>query len=146
MRILEYNIGTGARAFSTMRGGGSGNYGGFNITHYCGDAPEHVAACREELCRMLGITDSRLLLPRQTHGSEVLCIDTAFMELPQEEQQTRLYGVDAIVTSLPRTCIGVSTADCRLHTYPAARHTAWGHCRHTCRLARNSVAHSGKVH
>lgn len=112
MRILEYNIGTGARAFSTMRGGGSGNYGGFNITHYCGDAPEHVAACREELCRMLGITDSRLLLPRQTHGCEVLCIDTAFMELAQEEQQARLYGVDAIVTSLPRTCIGVSTADC----------------------------------
>lgn len=39
MKILEYNIGTGARAFSTMRGGGSGNYGGFNITHYCGDRP-----------------------------------------------------------------------------------------------------------
>ena len=132
MKILEYNIGTGARAFSTMRGGGSGNYEGFNITHYCGDAPEHVAACREELCDMLGITDSRLLLPRQTHGCEVLCIDSAFMELAHEEQQARLYGIDAVVTSLPRTCIGVSTADCiplllhdaRLNVV-AAVHAGW---------------------
>lgn len=39
IKLLEYKIGTGARAFSTMRGEGSGNYDGFNITHYCGDAP-----------------------------------------------------------------------------------------------------------
>lgn len=112
MKILEYDIGTGVRAFSTMRGEGSGNYGGFNITHYCGDTPTHVAECRSELCTELGINDEELILPRQTHGNRTLCIDLNFMEASPEEQQKRLYGVDAVVTSLPRICIGVSTADC----------------------------------
>ena len=79
MELLEYNIGTAARAFSTTRGGGSGNYGGFNITHYCGDYMHHVAHCRALLCSELGITDDRLVLPRQTHGCEVLNIDAAFI-------------------------------------------------------------------
>lgn len=112
MKLLEYNIGTGARAFSTMRGGGSGNYGGFNITHYCGDTPSHVAGCRKELCGMLGIPDTNLIVPRQTHGTAVLTIDNCFMQLSEEEQKERLYGVDAVITSLPDICIGVSTADC----------------------------------
>ena len=112
MKLLEYNMGTGARAFSTMRGEGSGNYGGFNITDYCGDSPSHVTECRQDLCGMLGITDSNLILPHQTHGSTVLTIDNAFMQLGREEQKERLYGVDAVITSLPDICIGVSTADC----------------------------------
>ncbi len=112
MKLLEYNIGTGARAFSTMRGGGSGNYGGSNITHYCGDKPEHVSECRHELCTLLGINGTNLILPHQTHGNEVLCIDDSFMHMTPEEQQRGLYGIDAVVTALPHICIGVSTADC----------------------------------
>lgn len=112
MEILEYNIGTGARAFSTKRGGGSGNYGGFNITHYCGDTAEHVAGCRKELCRELGIKDDRLILPRQTHNSNTLVIGQEFLTLTEQEQQARLEGIDAVVTDIPQTCIGVSTADC----------------------------------
>ena len=112
MELLEYNIGNGARAFSTMRGGGSGNYGGFNITHYCGDEPSHVAACRKELCCVLGITDANLVLPRQTHSDKVACIDAALMQLPPQEREVALHGVDAVVTALPGVCIGVSTADC----------------------------------
>jgi YfiH family protein len=132
MRILEYDIGTGARAFSTMRGEGSGNYGGFNITHYCGDTPEHVTECRHELCGLLGIDDKHLILPRQTHGSAVLCIDSCFVQLPLQEQQEKLYGIDAVITALPCTCIGVSTADCiplLLHDtrlgVAAAIHAGW---------------------
>ena len=112
MQLLQYDIDKQVRAFSTIRGEGSGNYGGFNITHYCGDDPQHVAECREELCRYLSIDNSRLILPRQTHGSEVHCIDEAFTALTESEQQTLLHGIDAIVTSLHRVCIGVSTADC----------------------------------
>lgn len=112
MKLLEYNTSENIRAFSTLRGEGSGNYAGFNITHYCGDTAEHVAECRKELCHALGIDDSRLILPRQTHGNKVLCIDKAFMEKSKEEQSALLYGVDAVVTGLPRICIGVSTADC----------------------------------
>ena len=131
-RLLEYNIGTGARAFSTMRGEGSGNYGGFNITHYCGDSPEHVAECRCELCNMLGIPETDIILPHQTHGNKVLCIGKEFMQLTPQERQEKLYGIDAVVTSIPRTCIGVSTADCipvllhdRKRNVIAAIHAGW---------------------
>lgn len=112
MELLEYNIGNGARAFSTKRGEGSGNYGGFNITHYCGDTTGHVAECRRMLCHELGINDNRLILPRQTHGSETLVIDKEFLALTPQEQKEKLEGIDAIVTDLAKTCIGVSTADC----------------------------------
>lgn len=138
MELLEYNIGTGARAFSTMRGGGSGNYGGFNITHYCGDTGQHVMECRKLLCRELGIGDESLLLPKQTHGDCIAHIDRAFMQLSEEEKVQQLNGMDAIITDLPQTCIGVSTADCipvLLHDHHrhaiAAVHAGW----------RGTVAH-----
>ena len=112
MKILEYNTHENVRAFSTYRGKGSDNYAGFNITHYCGDSEEHVAECRMELCSFLGIEDKNLILPRQTHGNKVICIDKAFRELQKEKQTELLHGMDAIITDLPQTCIGVSTADC----------------------------------
>ena len=112
MKLLEYNTSGNIRAFSTYRGEGSGNYDGFNITHYCGDTEEHVAECRLELCKELGIEDKNLILPRQTHSNKVICIDREFTEQSKELQAELLYGMDAIVTNLPRTCIGVSTADC----------------------------------
>ncbi|MBQ8335918.1 MAG: peptidoglycan editing factor PgeF [Bacteroidaceae bacterium] len=112
MRLFEYRTDCNIRAFSTCRGGGSGNYESFNVTHYCGDTPEHVAECRKELCRELGIDDDRLLLPRQTHGNRVICIDKGFIEQPKQIQEERLHGIDAIITDLPNLCVGVSTADC----------------------------------
>ena len=112
MRILEYDTPHNIRAFSTYRGEGSGNYDGFNITGYCGDTDEHVAKCRTKLCSLLGIEDHRLILPRQTHKTEVLCIDNTFINRTKAEQTELLYGIDAIITDIPHTCIGVSTADC----------------------------------
>lgn len=112
MKLLEYDTSHNIRAFSTYRGKGSDNYAEFNITHYCGDTSEHVAKCRMELCRVLGIDNSSLILPRQTHDNKTICIDNIFAGLTKEEQTERLYGIDAIITDLPRTCIGVSTADC----------------------------------
>ncbi len=114
MRLLEYNMGEGIRAFSTTREGGVGTetYAGFNITHYCGDNPEAVVQNRAFLCAELAISDNRLLLPHQTHGCEVLCIDETFLALSPGEQTALLYGKDAVVTDISRLCIGVSTADC----------------------------------
>lgn len=114
MKFLEYNMGEGVRAFSTTREGGVGigAYAGFNITHYCGDEAEAVAQARSTLCNELGISIDRLIVPRQTHSSEVLCIDDAFLALSKEEQSVKLYAKDAVVTALPKLCIGVSTADC----------------------------------
>ena len=111
-KLLEYNTKETVLAFSTYRGEGTGSYGGFNITHYCGDTELHVQQCREELCRKLGIDDKHLILPRQTHGDRVLAIDSTFLQLNKVQQAEALMGVDAVVTDLKRTCIGVSTADC----------------------------------
>lgn len=107
-------MGKGVKAFSTTRDGGvsSGAYAGFNITHYCGDSPEAVALNRATLCAWLALDDDRLLLPRQTHGDSVLCVDEAFLAHVPEERAALLHGVDAVVTNVPRLCIGVSTADC----------------------------------
>ena len=112
MKFLEYNMGERVKAFSTKRGESGGNYAGINITHYCGDSAEHVAQCREQLCAQLGIGDNRLILPRQTHGCSSIVIDEQFMSADKETQSNLLQGIDAIITTLPRTCIGVSTADC----------------------------------
>lgn len=111
-KLLEYNTKETVLAFSTYRGEGTGSYEGFNITHYCGDAPLHVEQCREELCRELGIDDNHLILPRQTHGDRVLAIDSTLIQLSKVQQTDALMGVDAIITDLKQTCIGVSTADC----------------------------------
>ena len=77
MELLEYHLGNDVRAFSTLRGDVRADdaYSSFNITHYCGDSPEHVAACRRELCNELSIDDSHLLLPHQIHSDRIVVID-----------------------------------------------------------------------
>lgn len=132
MKILEYNISNDVQAFSTMRGEDSGNYDGFNITPYCGDSPQHVAMCRASLCAQLGIADSQLILPYQTHSDNVAVIDSHFLQLSDDERYKALQGIDAVVTALPHICIGVSTADCipvllhdRKRNVIAAIHAGW---------------------
>lgn len=131
-KLLEYSTRETVLAFSTYRGEGTGSYEGFNITHYCGDTALHVEQCREELCRELGIDDNHLILPRQTHGDKVIAIDSTFMQLSKAQQTDALMGVDAIITDLKQTCIGVSTADCipvllhdTKHDVIAAIHAGW---------------------
>ncbi len=132
--LLEYPLDAGIRAFSTRRdsGVGQGAYAGFNITHYCGDDPEHVSRNRHALCRELGITDASLHLPWQTHDAEVMKIDQAFLRLPTEARAERLHGIDALITDESGQCIGVSTADCipillhdPVHHAVAAIHAGW---------------------
>lgn len=115
MQLLEYRLGDGVRAFSTLRhsgGIGEGTYASFNLTHYCGDSPDNVAECRRALCAELGIDDTRLLLPRQTHGHRVLTIDNDFLLLSDEARTAALEACDALVTRQQGVCISVSTADC----------------------------------
>lgn len=129
MKLLEYTFQDACppRAFSTQRKGGVGEgaYGSFNITHYCGDSADNVKANRRLLCESLGITDERLVLPRQTH-SDTIAIVTA------ETSQVSLEGVDAVITPVEGLCIGVSTADCipllffdAQHRVVAAVHAGW---------------------
>ncbi len=98
----------GARAWFTVRGDCDPTqpYSGFNVCHYTGDAPEHIAECRQALADGLGIRPDRLIIPRQTHSTNVLTITS----LPVEAES--LEAVDALVTNVPGIAIGVNTADC----------------------------------
>ncbi|MDO4212395.1 MAG: peptidoglycan editing factor PgeF [Bacteroidales bacterium] len=116
MNLLEYKLGRGVSAFSTRRDAcgetDGGAYSSFNITHYCGDAPEHVAECRKALCAHLGIDDEHLVLPRQTHTDHVYVLDRKYFETFPEMRWRLLEEQDAVVTCEKGVCIGVSTADC----------------------------------
>ncbi len=126
--LLRYDLGAGIEAFSTERKAkltavGAEEqaeempaevspYDGFNITHYCGDAPTHVAACRAGLCTALGIADEALVLPRQVHEARVLVVGADFLHADKQARTAALEGIDAVVTAERGICIGVSTADC----------------------------------
>lgn len=120
--LLHYPLHPSVQAFSTTRVspfplteqeiGDMGSYAAFNVTHYCGDAPERVARNRQWLAAQLDLALSQLWLPRQTHTDNIACIDRAFLSLPQDEQLRALEEVDALITDQPEHCIGVSTADC----------------------------------
>lgn len=113
-QLAYYDLGRGVTAFSTTRLGGysEGAYAAFNINPYCGDDVGAVRRNREVLCRLLNVSDDRLMMPHQVHRTEIAVIDDSFMELPAVEWQARLDGVDALMTDLLGVCIGVSTADC----------------------------------
>lgn len=98
---------------TTRRGGcGEGAYSSFNCSHYCGDNPEHVRLNRERLLEGIPQRSVELIIPVQTHGTEILQIDGAFSHLSPEQKEKCLYGVDAVITSEPGYCICISTADC----------------------------------
>ena len=114
-------------AFSTTRRGGfsKGNYGEFNINRYCGDNVEAIRQNRALLCGLLGIDDSRLLMPHQVHETEIVAVN-------ETTREAELEGVDALMTNISGICIGVSTADCipvllcdKVHRAVCAIHAGW---------------------
>ena len=129
-----YNMAEDVIAFSTTRHGGAskGNYGELNINPYCGDAPAAITANRQALCRALNLEDSHLILPHQVHDIECLEVTEDVLHASPEQRQQLLEGKDALMTSLSRLCIGVSTADCipvllydPRHHAKAAIHAGW---------------------
>lgn len=120
MELLNYRMGRGVVAFSTKRDTNNvalerpddTAYSSFNITHYCGDTPQHVSACRADLCQHLGIDDHHLILPRQTHTDHVFVLDHQYFEVFPQLRWRLLEEQDALVTCEHGVCIGVSTADC----------------------------------
>lgn len=132
--LLTYNIGTRVKAFSTTRADGvsKGEYASFNINAFCGNDAEAVKTNRERLANQLGITVERLIIPHQIHGVECRQIADEFFTLPVNIRTMLLDGVDAVMTSVKGTCIGVSTADCipvllydEPHEAVAAIHAGW---------------------
>ena len=133
-RLTYFPLDHDVVAFSSTRHGGvsCASYSSFNITHYCGDSPQAVSENKSRLASVLHIPAGRIVLPRQTHGTEIRIVDEQFFTLSEQEQKTVLEGVDGVLTHLPRTCIGVSTADCipvllydHVHHVVAAVHAGW---------------------
>lgn len=112
--LRYYNINKDITAFSSTRKGGcsEGCYGEFNINAFCGDSPEAVADNRKVLCRELGIETDSLVVPHQTHGTQVRTITGSFLASDDGTREMLLDGVDAVMTDVRGLCIGVSTADC----------------------------------
>ena len=133
-QLQFYDFGTGVMAFSSTRKGGysEGNYGEFNINHYCGDSEEAIRLNRCLLCQLLQIKDDHLIMPHQIHQTKIMVVDEAFMRLPASERKASLEGVDALMTDISGICIGVSTADCipvllydKVHRASCAIHAGW---------------------
>lgn len=125
-QLTYYDFGERVVAFSTTRHGGcsTGNYAAFNINGYCGDEVAHIAENRCSLATLLGIDERHIVMPHQVHETVVRRIDG-----PQQEV---IEGVDAVMTDVPRLCIGVSTADCipillydEVHHAVCAVHAGW---------------------
>ncbi|MDE7378707.1 MAG: peptidoglycan editing factor PgeF [Paraprevotella sp.] len=134
MKFLNYEMGTGVCAFSTLRAGGCsrGAYASFNVNAWCGDDEGCVARNRKLLCGCLGMPEERLVIPHQVHQARVACIDELFLDGDEAMRRERLEGVDAVATDCPRVCVGVSTADCipvllydKRHHAVAAVHAGW---------------------
>ena len=124
--LLYYDIHPDVVAFSTTRQGGfsTGRYGQFNINRYCGDTDEAIRQNRALLCQLLDIRDDQLIMPHQVHKTEIAVVD--------ENRDSNLEGVDALMTNVSGLCIGVSTADCipvllydPIHHAVCAIHAGW---------------------
>ena len=121
-----------------------GNYASFNLSPFSGDDMSAVFENQSKLAEWLGIDADKIILPFQTHGTEVKEITDHFFELADEEKRNCLNGVDAIFTRIPKVCIGISTADCvpilfydPTKQVVAAAHAGW---RGTCgKIAEKTI-------
>ena len=98
--------------FCTSREGGVsvGNYASLNLSPFSGYNPAHVAENQRILCNEFGIDSEKLIIPYQTHGTEIREIDDAFFNISIEDKNQYLNGVDALITNIAGVCIGVTTA------------------------------------
>lgn len=106
MKINSINVGSGAVAGYTPRcASDPGNpYDGFNICHYTNDTPVHISECRNLLVNRLGLPVNNLIVPRQTHSTNVEVIDS----IPDAE----LTETDGLVTKRRDIVLCINTADC----------------------------------
>ncbi|MEH6582024.1 MAG: peptidoglycan editing factor PgeF [Halioglobus sp.] len=114
---------TNITAFSSLRGSGhsTGVYRGLNLGHHVGDAPDAVAANRQQLSTELPAQTAIQWLS-QVHGSDVV-IAGAGAEYPE---------ADACFSRVPGRACAILTADClpvlfcdRAGTVVAAAHAGW---------------------
>lgn len=102
---IDLNL-PGCVAFSTLRGecDATDPYSSLNACFYVGDDPLHVARSQEIVAAAAGIAPERLIIPRQTHSSNVVVV--AGDCVPDLE------GVDGMVTDCADIALCINTADC----------------------------------
>ena len=132
--------------FCTSRQGGVslGNYASWNLSPFSGDTTKNIAENCAILCSKLGIDANRLVVPFQTHGTEIREINEAFFQLSTNEKADYLNGIDALITAVLGVCIGITTADCvpllffdPIRKIVGAAHAGW---RGTCAgIAKKTV-------
>ncbi|MCP1386712.1 peptidoglycan editing factor PgeF [Corynebacterium sp. TA-R-1] len=92
-------------AFTTRAGGASASpYDSFNLGDHVGDNPEHVAANRARLARVLGLDPAQFVWMEQLHTNTVTVVDG-----PQAEP---VEATDAVVTTQVGLALTVLVADC----------------------------------
>lgn len=121
--------------FSTTRRGGFSkgeNYASFNCTPYTGDDAECVLKNQELLCRSMPQHPKELIIPFQTHSTNILIIDSNYLQADSNQRTEMLQEVDALITREPGCCLCISTADCipillydRKNQVIAAAHAGW---------------------
>lgn len=96
-------------AATTRRGQGvlmDDSFSGFSVCSYSGDNERHYLENLRQLSTILGIDEKHIVMPRQTHTSNV----SVLQSLPESSEC--LQNVDAVVTSMKGLAVGVNTADC----------------------------------
>ncbi len=134
--------------FCTSREGGVsvGNYASFNLSPFSGDNLEKISENYKILADKFEIGLDKIIIPYQTHGTEIREIDETFFKLNAEQKEAFLNAVDALITELPSICIGVTTADCvpllffdPIKKVIAAAHAGW---RGTCGKIAEKTIHT----
>ena len=154
--LLEYGMSENVVAFSTTRQGGygTGKYGAFNINPFCGDSLAAIARNRAALACRLGLPEDNIVFPHQVHGAEGIFVDEKLMLSASKESEECLEGYDYIATTVPRLCVGVSTADCvpmllycEASGTVAAIHAGWrGTLQRVAQKAVGELARSTGLH
>jgi len=118
---------------TTRQGGVSqGNYATMNPAVHVDDDPEAVRKNRELLCEALAIPEDHLVTPTQVHEDQIRIVSGDYLEFTPGMRKDYLAGVDALITNMPKICMGVSTADCvpillwdPQNKVAAAAHVGW---------------------
>jgi len=147
--VITYNLlnkFTEIAHFCTTREGGAsvGNYASFNLSPFSGDDPIDFDKNKGLLGEHFNVDPKQIIIPFQTHGTEIREIDEAFLQLAANEKNQYLHGVDALFTRLTEVCLGVTTADCvpllffdPVKKVIAVAHAGW---RGTCaRIAEKTI-------
>ena len=87
------------------------SYSTLNLGFYSGDEPNNVMENRRLLCESLNIEPSHLIVPKEVHGTDLKWITDDELKAVDGTPSSD-FECDALVTTLPGVCVGVTTADC----------------------------------